>query len=941
MKIIFILPIIFCFSFFCKAFAQVNLRLEENILKSNFFELELDGSWVTVAVTDIGLNIATATLSEGFSTEFLVTSEYEASIFLFLDHKLNKDIEYTQTLGGEILRKQYFISSSGSQAYGLQYQVETKGVTETYYKFHFDGTTTGYTGNDEQWLSVSVLLSDLGLNQNKPTYEEAKNIANKLQFTEGNPDPNKILPELENLQIGDSINLDLNNSNDQSESIISLTRNIKNGPLSFFVSEDTNVNILETYHEFDSRTVGQLALIYDPSQSIAPAIAVGLDRQSQFSITADASYPATSMHIFTDFENKTLDQWASIQQSSWKNSPNGRIYSSAYFTTPSGFQGISIVRETGITRDYYIGIDLKNDAWESRNSLNYLSENLPLLRLQISGFNDPVKNGFYPTALQIAKTFDFNQSVVTTLPLVTEINTSYGNDSNQSLDRIIKDGPISFSIPAGMQTDWNQAYIERESITKAQYNLNDVSNLISTNIVAYTEERLKSLDEWASYQQATWTSEDKGSLVSTQKFTTDDGEHNGIAIVRQLGTVRDFFIALDVSTDEWTERYDESDNALDHGWLKILMSGFQDPVIDGFYPVALSIAKSFEYDDSFEPQTNNTFNETTTSHIETESELNSTITDGPIEFLVKENTVVDFFENYNESNISTNAKYNLSLATTDSFKSLVIESEDFYSNLSDWAYYQKYAWENSDPANLTVARSFTTDYNSTGVLLIRENNSTRDFKIVIDLTNQAWKDRHSLISISSEDSWLRAEFTSSNNPLHNPILDETLASAKSLHFTKTDAPTAPIFREISHLTLFRSGKLASSWYISDWFGTFFETDSDWIYHGLLGWMYAIEVTPTSGWFWHEGFDWLWTSESAYPYFYSYDTGDWLFFDHKFLKEKKYYDFKQKKWVILDLLQKILDDYAGDEDETIIRIMKSSLLEKEKLNGIGGVILYGN
>ena len=328
----------------------------------------------------------------------------------------------------------------------------------------------------------------------------------RSNLLKGDPIQTKFYPNSKTSRLEILVNLDLNNSNDQSESIISLTRNIKNGPLSFFVSEDTNVNILETYHEFDSSTVGQLALIYDPSQSIAPAIAVGLDRQSQFSITADASYPATSMHIFTDFENQTLDQWASIQQSSWKNSPNGRIYSSAYFTTPSGFQGISIVRETGITRDYYIGIDLKNDAWESRNSLNYLSENLPLLRLQISGFNDPVKNGFYPTALQIAKTFDFNQSVVTTLPLVTEINTSYGNDSNQSLDRIIKDGPISFSIPPECKLTGIKPTLSGNSITKAQYNLNDVSNLISTNIVAYTEERLKSLDEWASYQQATWTS---------------------------------------------------------------------------------------------------------------------------------------------------------------------------------------------------------------------------------------------------------------------------------------------------------------------------------------------------------------------------------------------------------------------------------------------------
>ena len=106
-------------------------------------------------------------------------------------------------------------------------------------------------------------------------------------------------------------------------------------------------------------------------------------------------------------------------------------------------------------------------------------------------------------------------------------------------------------------------------------------------------------------------------------------------------------------------------------------------------------------------------------------------------------------------------------------------------------------------------------------------------------------------------------------------------------------------------------------------------------------MYAVELTPKSGWFWHEGFDWIWTSASTYPYFYSFDTKNWLFFDHQFPSEKKYYDFQQNKWVVLDILKKILKDYAGNEEETIIRIMKSSLREKEKLNGIGWVILYGN
>ena len=305
-----------------------------------------------------------------------------------------------------------------------------------------------------------------------PHLPGSKEIANKIIFTEGETAPNKLLPELENLQIGDSVNLDSNQTNNTDENIISLTRVIKNGPLSFSVSEETNFNILETYHEFDAATIGQYALIYDPSQSISPAIAVGLNKNSQFSITADASYPATSMHIFTDFKNANLDTWASIQQASWKNSPNGRIFSSDYFTTNSGLQGISIVRETGITRDYYIGIDLSNAGWKSRNADNFNSDKFPLLRLQLSGFKDPVKNGFYPTALEIAKSIDFNQSIISTLPSLIEINTSYGSNSNQILNRNISDGPISFSIPENMHIDWHQAYIERNSTTKAQYNLN-------------------------------------------------------------------------------------------------------------------------------------------------------------------------------------------------------------------------------------------------------------------------------------------------------------------------------------------------------------------------------------------------------------------------------------------------------------------------------------
>ena len=102
MKIIFILPIFFILSIPTKAFANTNLRFEQNILKNDFLELSLDNTWELYARIDSGLNIITASLSQGFSNEILLTAEYNASIFNFLDKKLEDDVKYAQLSGAEI-----------------------------------------------------------------------------------------------------------------------------------------------------------------------------------------------------------------------------------------------------------------------------------------------------------------------------------------------------------------------------------------------------------------------------------------------------------------------------------------------------------------------------------------------------------------------------------------------------------------------------------------------------------------------------------------------------------------------------------------------------------------------------------------------------------------------------------------------------------------------
>ena len=109
----------------------------------------------------------------------------------------------------------------------------------------------------------------------------------------------------------------------------------------------------------------------------------------------------------------------------------------------------------------------------------------------------------------------------------------------------------------------------------------------------------------------------------------------------------------------------------------------------------------------------------------------------------------------------------------------------------------------------------------------------------------------------------------------------------------------------------------------------------------MGWLFPNQISLSSAWVWHEALDWLWASENSFPYFYSAEYHNWLYFDEKFLSREIFFNFNAKEWQKTNLLQKILKDNSGDELKTIIKIMESSLSENEKLNGVGRVILFGN
>jgi hypothetical protein len=89
--------------------------------------------------------------------------------------------------------------------------------------------------------------------------------------------------------------------------------------------------------------------------------------------------------------------------------------------------------------------------------------------------------------------------------------------------------------------------------------------------------------------------------------------------------------------------------------------------------------------------------------------------------------------------------------------------------------------------------------------------------------------------------------------------------------------------------------LGNGWKSFDWFGSFYEgTNTPWIFHESLGWLYREGDTVDDTWFWSEKFEWGWTSDLIYPYF-SRPSGHWLFYLSGSVNPTQFYDYGINSW----------------------------------------------
>ena len=86
------------------------------------------------------------------------------------------------------------------------------------------------------------------------------------------------------------------------------------------------------------------------------------------------------------------------------------------------------------------------------------------------------------------------------------------------------------------------------------------------------------------------------------------------------------------------------------------------------------------------------------------------------------------------------------------------------------------------------------------------------------------------------------------------------------------------------------------WWTSPWLGNFYLSANGWARHEKLGWVFPVQ-SPTAGlWLWKEGFGWLWTDESIYPFLYRNADGGWLYFYGRREETLLFYDYSTKGWI---------------------------------------------
>ena len=110
---------------------------------------------------------------------------------------------------------------------------------------------------------------------------------------------------------------------------------------------------------------------------------------------------------------------------------------------------------------------------------------------------------------------------------------------------------------------------------------------------------------------------------------------------------------------------------------------------------------------------------------------------------------------------------------------------------------------------------------------------------------------------------------------------EDKTSKTTFLFLREDSIVEAIFQSIPESNIEGSVQLATNWWNSDWFGTYWQVNDEWSFNTKLGWIHIQKQNDSSDsiWVWIDRIQaWCWTGPEIYPYLYNQSQSTWNWVD---------------------------------------------------------------
>lgn len=171
------------------------------------------------------------------------------------------------------------------------------------------------------------------------------------------------------------------------------------------------------------------------------------------------------------------------------------------------------------------------------------------------------------------------------------------------------------------------------------------------------------------------------------------------------------------------------------------------------------------------------------------------------------------------------------------------------------------------------------------VLEVNANNSIYGKALGSGVYGVGWRDINAIPYENYEFSHWEGKNIADPNQASSKILIEDFSSATA-HFK-----IKPLF---SDTTLNDNG-----WGRSLWFGNYWnQHPKKWAFHIDLGWVYALEIAPSSYWVWVNKLNgWYWVDQNSFPYMFENSSGSWVFLslDNEAASEIILFQFSNNQW----------------------------------------------